>query len=488
MPSNERDEESFERAKELARTGHADRAIPIYEELLKRLGQQPAVLAMLGAALTDVGRHEEARNRLKAAVRAAPDHVDIRRRHASAARFAGRIDEAQRAIDKAIQLDPEDPLSIAAKADLFLAEGRVDEAADLLLAGDAPLTGAKDPIFALQVARLAPDRIEPGRAIDVVSSALEAGGLARDTRSELLMRLGQLQLLDGDDQAAFSTFADANALAPGSFDPVAHAAAVDVVIRGWAPNSVSAAARSRVVSERPVFIVGMPRSGTTLVERIIGAHPQVHAGGERSDVIRFVSDHAERSSDRPPIPMITEPRGLAQPELDRAAVAAMDAFGRLGGSIKRTTDKMPLNALHLGVIAMLFPRARIIYCTRDPRDTGLSCYTHWFNGYHAFTKSLEHIAAFQKDLERLMTHWRSVLSPPVLEVPYESIVEDLDGAARKMIDFLGLQWDDACLRYHEGGLILTNSVDQARKPIYASSVGRWRKYERQLAPLLEALA
>jgi len=487
MAPSERDVRDFEHAKELARSGRARQAIDRYEELLTRMGQQPAVLAMLAASLMDVGRAEDARRRLKTAVRRAPRNADLQRRLADAARLAGRVDEAHRAIDESLELEPGSQLSIASKAHLFLAAGRIADAAELFERALAEVgQGPIEPMFALTFARLAPDRVTTDEAIAIIRRAEVHRAVSQSVQSELLMRLGQLQDLSGLTEQAFQTYARANELAPGRFDPAVHAEAIDAVIAGWTPESVRIASHSRVVSERPVFIVGMPRSGTTLVERILGAHSRIAAGGERSDVIRFVAEHAP--SRLGTVPMVADPATLSESELDRAALDALDSFGRLGGAIKRTTDKMPLNALHLGVISLLFPKARIIYCTRDPRDTCLSCYANWFNGYHAFTKDLAHLAAFHKNLDRLMTHWRELLELPILEVNYETLIQDAEGAARGMIEFLGLEFDEACLRHHEGGLILTNSVDQARKPIYSSSAGRWRRYEQHIEPLVRAFS
>jgi hypothetical protein len=160
------------------------------------------------------------------------------------------------------------------------------------------------------------------------------------------------------------------------------------------------------------------------------------------------------------------------------------------GGAARFTDKQPQNFLHLGMIELLFPAARVVHCGRDARDTCLSCYTHLFGGGNnqPFAGRLEHLGRYYRAYERVMAHWRGVVSIPVLEVAYEDVVGDLEGSARRLVGFVGLEWDDACLRFHETRRdVITESADQVRRPLYSSSVGRWRRFEAHLAPLLAAL-
>ena len=155
----------------------------------------------------------------------------------------------------------------------------------------------------------------------------------------------------------------------------------------------------------------------------------------------------------------------------------------------RVTDKMPLNFQHLGLIALLFPRARIIHCVRDPMDTCLSCYFQNFSNRNDFSFDLARVGLYYSQYERLMAHWQKVLDLPMLQVSYEEHVAEPERVCREMLDFLELDWDPACLRFHESRrLMKTASKDQVRKPIYTSSSGRWRNYERHLGPLVEALA
>lgn len=153
------------------------------------------------------------------------------------------------------------------------------------------------------------------------------------------------------------------------------------------------------------------------------------------------------------------------------------------------TDKMPINFLYLGLAAKLVPGVRVIHCVRNPLDTCVSCYAKLLaGGMTEYAHDLRHLGRFYRDYQRLIAHWKSVLEVPILDVRYEQIVEDAEGQARRMIEFLGLGWDPACLRFHENRRVArTASLDQVRRPLYRSSVERWRNYERHLGPLIETL-
>ena len=157
---------------------------------------------------------------------------------------------------------------------------------------------------------------------------------------------------------------------------------------------------------------------------------------------------------------------------------------------KRFTDKLPQNFLHLGLIELLFPQARIINCLRDPRDVCLSCHTKLFGGGNSqpFSGDLTHLGRYYRAYERQMAHWRRVSKLPIFTAIYEEGVQDLDSYARQLLDFIGLPWDDACLRFWETKRdVITASADQVRRPIYTSSIGRWRHFTEYLGPLFDAL-
>ncbi|HEY4172723.1 MAG TPA: sulfotransferase, partial [Rhodopila sp.] len=239
-------------------------------------------------------------------------------------------------------------------------------------------------------------------------------------------------------------------------------------------------------SELPVFIVGMPRSGTTLVEQVLASHHGVFGAGERADLPLAVERLTERMGSLPfPEAMWT----LGGAELRQIGAAYVAALRVLAPEAERITDKMPANFRFAGLIPLILPRARIIHVVRDPVDTCLSCFSKVFEGEQRFSYDLGELGRFHRAYQRLMAHWRAVLPADVLlEVRYEDMVADLDTQARRIVAHCGLPWDDSCLEFHKTSrAVHTASVTQVRQPIYRGSVGRWRPDAALLRPLLEAL-
>jgi hypothetical protein len=239
-------------------------------------------------------------------------------------------------------------------------------------------------------------------------------------------------------------------------------------------------------SELPVFVVGMPRSGTTLAEQIIASHPRAHGAGELRDIGRMVGTLPQRLGGAD-----NYPECLAR--LDEATARALaeeylQRLRQLGGEAVRVVDKFPTNFLYLGLIATLFPRARVVHCRRDPIDTCLSCYFQNFADPLPFKLDLGHLGHYYCEYERLMAHWTRVLPVPVFELRYEELTADQEAVSRRLVEFCGLEWDERCLRFHEARRpVQTASALQVRRPLYRSSVGRWKRYESHLRTLLETL-
>jgi len=239
-------------------------------------------------------------------------------------------------------------------------------------------------------------------------------------------------------------------------------------------------------SERPIIIYGMPRSGTTLTEQILASHSHVHGGGE----LLFFGDLADRLQ-REARCQEAWPACLARFEPGTLAGLAQEyetLLRRIAPKARRVSNKLPHNFMHLGLIQLLFPRARYLHCRRHPLDNCLSIYFQNFTGNHPYAYDLETLGGYYREYRRLTDHWKAVLPAPILEVDYEETVTDLEGSARRLLDFCGLPWEEQCLAFHETRrAIKTASVWQTRQKVYTHSVARWRHYEPWLAPLREAL-
>ena len=237
----------------------------------------------------------------------------------------------------------------------------------------------------------------------------------------------------------------------------------------------------------PIFIVGMPRSGTSLIEQILSTYPGVYGAGELTELDNVVhsvgKSLGEREASYPDIIV-----NLSADELRRLGQIYIDRVWRYAPQAERITDKMPANFLHIGMIHLMLPQARIIHAMRDPMDSCFSCYSRLFAGNNLdFAYRLDTVGRYYVRYIQMMRHWQQVLpSDTVLDVRYEDMVTDTEGQARRLLAYLGLPWDERCLAFHQNQRVVrTASVAQVRKPIYRSSVARWKHFEAHLAPLLE---
>jgi hypothetical protein len=244
-------------------------------------------------------------------------------------------------------------------------------------------------------------------------------------------------------------------------------------------------------SSMPIFVLGMPRSGSTLIEQILASHPQVHGAGELNDLDAAVSSVLGTGGKPARYPECI-------PSLDGAILRQIGQtyLSRLLSRLPscadgkvRIIDKLPGNFVHIGLIRLILPNARIIHTVRDAVDTCVSCYSKLFTSGQSFSYDLAELGRYYRGYRELTTHWRSVLPPDaMLDVVYEDVVDDLEGQARRMIDYCGLPWDDRCLNFDKTSrTVKTASAVQVRKPLFRSSVQRWRKYEAGLGPLLNEL-
>jgi hypothetical protein len=270
-----------------------------------------------------------------------------------------------------------------------------------------------------------------------------------------------------------------------AYDRASHTQFVTEMIATCTPEWFERVRGLGLDSERPVFIVGLPRSGTTLVEQVLASHSQVFGAGE----LRFAREGFESL---PAVMSSDDSAMVCLGRLDREAMQIigqkhLDLLQALNGSARRIVDKMPDNYMYLGLLAALFPKAKFIHCRRDLRDVAVSC---WMTNFRQirWASDPDDIAARFHEYQRLVEHWRAVLPVPLLEVHYEDTVADLEGVARRLVAWCGLEWEPACLAFHETKRpVRTASVTQVRQPVYTRSVARWKHYEPALGDLFARL-
>ena len=434
--------------------------------------EQAEAHRILGSALLRMGSPEDARPHLEQVHRIATHTL------ASCLLREGHIDRAWAIVEPT--LPTTDPATLALAAEALVRLGRAGDAARMIdLSGR--VDDARVAIARSQVAMVQGD---PERAVDLLGRFADLAMRPAGRRLVLFQLADALDALGRYDEA-FETYVQANEAGKPSHDPAATDAAIDRIIGAWTAEGIERAAGAGTGSATPVFIVGMPRSGTTLAERLLAAHARVHGGGE----LAMVPQLFERLTgsfvpDAPP--------GLIDRVLSREGRAAGGAFrdqiGSLGDGVPRVTDKNPLNFFHLGLLAALLPDARFIHCTRDPRDTALSCYFRLFHEVLAWTFDLGWIASFHASYERLMEHWRGTIDADrLLEVRYEDMVADPGGQTRRMCGFVGVTPPPRVTLDPSPAVTRTLRLDQLDAAVYASSIGRWRRYEPYVGPVLDML-
>lgn len=472
-----------------------DAALQALEMLRGFAPQHPSALIACSKSLRQIERHTEALDFARQAVAVVPHSADAHHTLALVLQALGATEEALAEFERAAQLPgavAEDAL--LGRAMLLMEAGHKDEAR---AAFDRAQEAFPDSALII-AARADAHRFSAG---DPGIAALEAY-LAQGERRPLPDRiavhfaLGKAYLDVKDSERAFVCFHAGNRLKRASFDyDVAETGRwMAHIERTITPEVIRQLQGKGAASELPVFVVGMPRSGTTLIEQIVSSHPQVTGAGELSALRLAVEASgvfpdglaalARRSNTAHGDEAARVLKQIGNAYLERIAPLVK---GNAHGT--RLVDKMPGNFLYAGLIALILPGARIVHARRDPVDTCLSCYTKLFGGDQSFAYDLHELGTFYRDYERLMAHWRSVLPPDrFIEVDYEAVVEDLEGQARRLVEFLGLPWDDACLNFHENRRVVrTASVNQVRQPIYRTSKGRWRAHAAHLGPLLAAL-
>ncbi len=312
--------------------------------------------------------------------------------------------------------------------------------------------------------------------------------LNEEQQADLHFELGRLYDSSDAFDNAFSHYSRGNTLfgQGRGFDADQHVQDIEELILAYSSHFMAHSPRAQINTKRPIFIVGMPRSGTTLVEQILVSHPAIFGGGELEVMNRIVNSIPAKLGGDAYYPFCVA--SMDRSDFEDAAQTYLETLTALSADAERVTDKMPENFLHLGLINLIFPEARIIHCVRNPLDTCLSCYFQNFAQRIPYSQDLRALGIYYRSYQKLMRHWAAVLDIQMMEVKYEDVVADLEGVGRAMLAFCGLPWDDQCARFYDAKRAVgTASYDQVRQPIYRRSLDRWKNYEAHLGPLIEAL-
>jgi tetratricopeptide (TPR) repeat protein len=435
----------------------------------------------LAAALRSIGHLDEAetgyRRVLEWSTESASAHVGL----ATVLRLQRRSEECEGCCRRALEIDPKSTAALAVLAELRADTGHFAEAEEL----HRRILVMDDTAFDSWAALAQLRRLTEADA-GWLAAAERCLAAPLPARRELTLRYAIGKYFDDtrDFDQAFMHYRRANELSVQCAPPHDRSAlsrTVDLIIRSQDRTWVTRSQGVGNPSQRPVFIIGMLRSGTTLAEQILASHPEVFGAGE---LTYFGTETAAAY----------ESAAAAGTELDFKAaqlnslgVGYLELLQRLSGDKARVVNKLPTNFFFLGLIRAVLPRARIIHMERDPRDTCLSIYFQQFEAANTYTNDLQDLAHYFGEYQRLMRHWSATLpKDAMLHVPYEQLVEDPAAWSRRMVEFLGLNWDVRCLNFHRTErAIVTASRWQVRQSISKSSVERWRNYDRYLGPLAD---
>jgi tetratricopeptide (TPR) repeat protein len=429
-----------------------DEAIEYYHRALKIQPNHPDACNNLGIVLRELGRYKEAMECFNRALSLNPGHAESHNSLGVLHAIQGRLDEAIAAYKRALELKPDYPDALAnlAQSEQYASQSQMTE----------------------------------------LEAKLNNPEIKREGRISLHFALGKVYNDSGRYDDAFAQYAQANRLRREeltalriTFNAETFVKEIDSLILTYSMELFARSLGKGCDSEVPVFVVGMPRSGTTLVEQIIASHSRAFGAGELDNLNDMTFTLAREKPGYPACIGDLKPARLEQ--LSQAYLVSVQA---LAPHAVRIVDKMPDNILHLGLVALLFPKARVIYCQRDPRDTCLSCYFQKFSNSLAFSNDLVDCAKRYLQIQRLLAHWESVLPLRILEIQYEKLVAEQEPETRKLLEFLDLDWEASCLEFYKVRReINTASVWQARKPLYSDSVERWRHYEKHLEPMMAVL-
>lgn len=427
-----------------------------------------------------------ARRRLEETVARSPQDA---RAHAELGYLLMLMAELDRAVfhaRRAVELAPTDVLCALVLSSLLEAERQYPEAAEIL---EQPWNaGDRSTPLVLARVRLLQQVGREAEALDLILQMIEPAAV-RPAREQASLHFAAANLLDqlGRYDQAFAHASRANSLTGIKYDRSLVERVANSALEYFDRKTLRRLPRAAARQPAPVFIVGMARSGTSLIEQILASHPAVYGGGETDRVYRLWESVVRRLS-QPNLPMHHSLDRLTPEVANTLSAEFLAPLRDLAPSASHVTDKTPSNAVHLGLIATLFPNARLIHSRRDPLDTGISCYMTDFAAGNAFSHDLGSIGHYQRVTDRVMAHWQSVLDVPILQVDYEKLVVDPENQIRRLVQFVGLPWDERCLNFHQNRrIVATASQAQVRRPIYDTSIGRWRHYEKWIAPLRAAL-
>ena len=465
--------------------GNNVKARACYDLALRRDPEHVASLVAMSGLRMESGNHVIARDLLTKALELKPDHMEGRCLKAHQLITQGNFDEADVLLNEVLRAHPAFARAVAARALLYEKLKRYDDALEAFEAVDET-SFAHEPMLISSYSVVLQRFKRMGKAIDLLNKHAYQHDYSPRQRMPLLFRLGDCYDNLGEYDKAWAAYDEAN-----QQKKIAHRAKSDWkklerIQEIFTPETIPSYPISTNTSDLPIYIVGMPRSGTSLTEQILDSHPLVCGAGELDYVGKIVIRMRQNLQSKYGFPRIV-PR-LTQQMLNGFSYKLIEHMQAFAPEAQHITDKMPHNFGMLGLIQMLVPRSKVLHINRNPLDTCLSCYFQNFASGHEYSFRLDLLGEHYKVYRAMMAHWKDVLDLAIFDVDYEALVSDPDSNVREILGFVGLEWSDACLNFHSSDRVVrTASYDQVRQPLYTKSAGRWKNYEKHLGPLIKAL-
>lgn len=472
--------EQLNEANRLRINGDLVVALQHYNAILASHPRSPVALYHSGLIYHAMGDSAKAIAFLTNALKSNPKYADVYCDLGAIHVANDAPDMAVECFTKAISLNPDLQLAYRNLATVFQRLGQIDTAIDYF---QKAIELNPEDTLAIRLLIGNTKNHNDYADIDTIEQLLQKE-LSVAQQADLHFALGKAYDDAHEYEKAFDHYAQGNKLHRETFqwDAKQHHNFVSRVIAFFSTRFFDEFSLRSTCDESPIFVVGMPRSGTTLVEQILSSHPEVFGAGEVSSLLRVQDVVSKLGGEESAYPEATSLMDVDI--MDRLSAEYISILHKNTQGEQYVVDKTPFNFLMLGIIQLLFPKAKIIHCRRNPIDTSLSIFFQYFTAPVPFAYQLDEIADYYEEYERLMTHWRATIDLPILEVDYEKLVADQQNMTRKLIDFCGLEWNDDCLAFHKTKRnVQTASSWQVRQPIYKNSVERWRRYQEWVGPL-----
>lgn len=461
-------------------TGHLSVAEELIGSTMDSHPHNAEAFSLLGTVHAQQGNKSGAICCYRKALRVAPDNLNYLVKLGILLLTVFKPEQAMDCCKRILKIRPDNIEALILEARILMMQGETETAYQRIC---SLLESTQDNLSTvLAFADISGHAEHREEAIALLKTFLEHPNYkGNDAQSHIHFSLGKLY--DGIEKydLAFHHYRKGNDIVPVTFNPSQYRARTNGLIDFTSADFLARAPRSALRTELPVFVVGMARSGTSLVEQILASHSKIFGGGELQFFDEMATELFKAGGDR----YLSK---LMPKEMDAFAHQYIDRLAALNESADRIVDKMPGNFIYLGLIELLIPGARIIHCVRDARDTCLSGYFQYFAEQKPYAYNLDNLGTYYNGYRKIMEHWRNVLKVPILEIHYEDLVENFESCARSLIGFCGMEWEDQCLRFYEAKRFVgTASTNQVRRPLYKSSVQRWKNYEAHIGALLESL-